>query len=146
MQFRAIVEQTGATTTGIAVPEDVLEELGGGKRPRVTVSFTGYSYRTTVGSHNGGPMISVSSDVRAASGVKAGDEVDVTVEIDTAPREIEVPEELAAALDADAEAKVAFDTLSNSKKQQLTLPVAKAKAAETKARNVEKALKALRGK
>jgi hypothetical protein len=145
MQFRATVLQTGATTTGIAVPEHVLDGLGSGKRPKVTVSFNGYSYRTTVGSHDGGPMISVSSDVRAASGVSAGDEVEVTVELDTAPREIEVPEELAAALAGDPEAKAAFDALSNSKKQQLTLPVAKAKAAETKARNVEKALKALRG-
>ena len=145
MQFRATVEQTGVTTTGIAVPEHVLDELGGGKRPRISVSFNGFSYRTTVGTHNGGPMISVSSDVRAASGAKAGDEIDVTVEIDTAPREIEIPEELAAALAADPEANAAFAALSNSKKQQLTLPVAKAKGAETKARNIEKALKALRG-
>jgi hypothetical protein len=144
MQFRTTVYQSGGTTTGIPVPEHVLDELGGGGRPKVTVSFNGYTYRTTVGYHDGRPMISVSSAVRTASGVNGGDEVDVTIELDTAPREVDVPEELAVVLANDPAAKAAFDALSNSKKQQLTLPIAKAKASETKARNVQKALNALR--
>lgn len=145
MRFHTTFLSTGKNTTGIEMPEDVLAELGGGRRPAVTVTINGYPYRTTVGSSEGRAMISVSSDIRQAAGVAAGDDVDVTVELDTSPREIEVPQELAAALAKDDVARNAFNGLSNSKKQQLTLPISKAKTDQTRMRNVEKALSKLRG-
>lgn len=145
MRFHTTVLSTGKNTTGIEISEDVLAELGGGRRPAVTVAINGYTYRTTVGSSEGRAMISVSSDVRQVAGVAAGDNVEVTVELDTSPREIEVPQELTAALPEDGVARDAFDGLSNSKKQQLTLPISRAKTDQTRIRNVEKALITLRG-
>jgi hypothetical protein len=127
MRFQTTVLSSGKNATGIAMPEDVLTELGGGRRPAVTVTINGYAYRTTVGSSEGRAMISVSSDVRQVAGVAADDDVDVTVEWDASPREIEVPQELAAALAEDGVARGAFNGLSNSKKQQLTLPISRAK-------------------
>lgn len=145
MQFRATILSSGKTTTGIEVPETLVLELGAGKRPPVKVTMNGYTYRTTIAPMQGTYMISVSSEVRREAGVVAGDELNVTIELDTGKREIEVPDELAAALADDPEAKAAFDTLSNSRKQQLTIPITKAKAPETRARNVQKALAKLNG-
>jgi hypothetical protein len=144
MRFHTRVLSTGKNTTGIGMPEDVLTELGGGRRPAITVSINDHTYRTTVGSLEGRPMLSASSDIRQAAGVAAGDDVEVTVELDSSPREIEVPQEQAAAL-ADDAARNAFSGLSNSKKQQLTLPISKEKTDQTRMRNVEKALTKLRG-
>lgn len=145
MRFRTRALSTGKNTTGIEMPEDVLAKLREGRRPAITVKINDHTFRTSVGSFEGRPMISVSSDIRQAAGVAAGDEVNVTVELDTASREIEVPQDLAAALASDDAARNAFSVLSNSKKQQLTLPISKAKTDLTRMRNVEKALSTLRG-
>ncbi len=139
MEFTATVEATGANTTGIEVPEDVMEQLGG-KRVPVRVTINGQTYATTVGSMGGRSLISVSAAQRKACGVVAGDVVQVTVERDDAPREVAVPPELAAALAANPGAKQAFDALSNSKKQRLTLPVENGKTEATRLRNVDKAI------
>jgi hypothetical protein len=79
VQLRTTIERTGATTTGIRLTEDDLDRLGGGKRPRVVVALGEHTYRTTVGSHDGSPFISVSAAVRDAAGVAGGDEVDVSI-------------------------------------------------------------------
>ena len=88
--------------------------------------------------------VGVNSEHRAASGLRAGDEVQVTLELDTAPRELEVPPELAAALDADPVAKAFFDGLSYSNKRVFTLSVEGTSNPETKARRVEKAIALMR--
>lgn len=145
MQFQTTILSTGKNTTGIEMPEGDVLARGGGKRPPVRVTVNGYTYRSSVAVMDGRYMLSVSSDVRTGARIAAGDEVDVIVELDTEKREVDVPPELTAALAGDPSAQVAFDALSNSKKQQLTLPISRARAAETKARNVEKALATLRG-
>ncbi len=143
--FKAKVLQTGKNTTGIPVPLPIVEALGAGKRPPVRVTINGYSYRTTVGVMGGKLLLSVSAEVRAAAGVAGGDAVEVGLALDTAPREVPVPVELRKALERDAAAWRAFDALSPSRKQRYTLPIEKAKTAETRQRNVEKALGELRG-
>jgi hypothetical protein len=142
--FRATIVQTGKTACGIQVPGAVVEALGGSKRPAVVVTLDGYSYRSTVAPMGGEWWVGVNSDHRAASGLKAGDEVQVTLELDTAPRELEVPPELAAALDADAVARAFFDGLSYSNKRVFTLSVEGTSNPETKARRVEKAIALMR--
>ena len=144
MRFRATVLLNGETATGIEVPAEVIEGLGGGKRPAVSVTLNGYTYRTTVGIMGGRSLIPVSADVRAAAGVAAGDQLDVMLEPDTAPREVEVPADLAAALAADPDAKTFFDELSYSQKRWYVMPIEGAKAAETRQRRVEKAITMLR--
>jgi uncharacterized protein YdeI (YjbR/CyaY-like superfamily) len=88
--------------------------------------------------------IPVSSDVREKAGVSAGDEVDVDVVLDTEPREIAVPPDLAEALERDPEVKRSFDGLSRSKKRRLVDPIGQAKTAETRQRRIDKAIDALR--
>jgi hypothetical protein len=137
VSFTATVELHRATATGIEVPADVVEALGGGKRPAVVVGLGGYSYRTTIGVMGGRSLIPVSAEVRAGSGVAAGDEVEVTLELDTAPRTVEVPPDLARALE-DAGVRAAFDALSPSARKAHVTSVEGAKAEATRTRRVEK--------
>lgn len=140
MQFRADVIPTGKTTTGITVTDEQVAEFGVGKRPPVTVTINGYTYRTTVAPMGGENWISVSAEVRERAGIAAGDTVDVTVELDTAPREIEVPADLAEALEAAPEAKAFFEGLSYSNKRRHVESIEGAKTADTRQRRIDKAV------
>jgi hypothetical protein len=144
MRFRGVVELGGKTATGIEVPDEVLTGLGAGNRPAVQVTINGYTYPSTVGTMGGRRLLPVSAEVRGKAGVAAGDEVDVDVELDTAPRTITVPDDLAAALATEPEARAFFDGLSYSKQRWFTLGVEGAKKAETRERRVAKAVEMLR--
>jgi hypothetical protein len=144
MKFRALIEGTGKTAAGIEVPADVVAALGGTKRPAVRVTINGYTYRSSVAVLGGRFMLGVSNEVRANAGVAAGDEVEIGMELDTAPREVVVPPELARELADDARARGAFDALSYSRKRLIVDPIANARTAETRDRNVAKAMSALR--
>src|SRR5690348_11572475 len=102
LTFRAVIQQSGKTATGIPVPAEIVERLGAGKRPAVQVTLQGYTYRSTVAPLGGAFMLPVSAEHRAGAGVAAGDEVEVTIVRDAAPRVVSVPPDLAAALAADA--------------------------------------------
>jgi Bacteriocin-protection, YdeI or OmpD-Associated/Domain of unknown function (DUF1905) len=143
MRFRATLELDGKTATGIAVPDEVIVGLGAGKRPRVTVTLRGYTFRTAVGSMNGVAKIPVSAEARAAAQVSAGQEVEVTVEVDTAPRVVEIPDDLAAALGEAPAARSFYDGLSPSRQKAYVLWVTGAKKAETRQRRVEQSVEKL---
>jgi hypothetical protein len=143
MRFTTTLELSGKTATGFRVPASVVEALGKGKRPPVIVTINGYSYRNTVAVYGDEYMIGVAAEHRAPAGVKAGDEIEVDLELDTAPREIEIPPDFAAALDKDPEAKRFFDGLSYSNKRRLTLSIDDAKTAETRQRRIEKSVSQL---
>ena len=143
-RFTASVEQSGKTATGIEVPAGVVEALGGGGRPKVVATVNGYTYRNSVSPMGGRHMLSVSADVREKAGVAAGDTVEVTLELDTAPRELEVPADFAAALDAEPEARRFFDGLSYSNRQWHVLQIEGAKTDETRQRRIAKSLALLR--
>ena len=146
MKFHALIEGAGKTAAGIEVPAEVVTALGQTKRPPVQVTINGYTYRSTVATVSGRFMVGVSNEVRGKAGVAAGDEVDVEMELDTAPREVAVPPELAKELAADTATRQAFEALSYSKQRLLVDPVANAKTAETRDRNIAKALGTLRGR
>ena len=120
---------------GIEVPAEVLTRLGAGKRPKVLVRVGDYSFATTVGVMGGLALISLSKAHREASGLRAGQEIHVDLELDTAPPRISVPQELAAAL-AEAGLVEAFDKLAPSRRKEYARQISDAKAAETKARRV----------
>jgi hypothetical protein len=122
--------------TGLRVPAEAVAELGAGKRPAVTITLNGYTYRSTVAAYGDVYMLPLSQEHRAAAGVQAGDEVEVTLELDAAPRTVEVPEDLAAALAGRPGAREAFDGLSYSARKEHVRQVETAKAAETRARRV----------
>lgn len=144
MRFRAELESTGNTTAGFEVPESVVTELGGGGRPKVAVTVNGYEFRTSIARMGGRYLLGVSAERREAAGVAAGDVLDVDVVLDTAPRVIEVPDDLAAALAEEPEAQAFWNTLSYSKQQWHVLQVTGAKAADTRARRVAKSVAMLR--
>jgi hypothetical protein len=143
-RFRATILQTGKTTMGFEVPAAVVDALGAGKRPPVTVTFNGYTYRNSVAVLGGRYMIGVSSEHRGPAGVKGGDDVDVELELDTVPRVVTVPPDFAAALDAEPAARRTFDALSYSNQSWHTLQVGGAKSPETRARRIERSVASLR--
>ena len=141
MKFRGKLLQSGKTATGFEVPADVVAGLGSGKKPAVTVTINGgYTYRSSVGSMGGKFMLPVSAEHRAGAGIAAGDEADVDLELDDQPREVVVPADLSAALDADPAARSYFDGLSYSNKRRHVLAIEGAKAADTRARRVAKSV------
>jgi hypothetical protein len=135
MRFETTMSQSG-NNTGIEVPPDVIEAFGAGKKPPVVVIVNGYEYRSTVAVMGGRFMIPFSSDKRAATGIGGGDPIVVDLEVDTAPRTVEVPADLATALEA-AGARAAFDALSPSARKAHVTAVEGAKAAETRQRRID---------
>jgi hypothetical protein len=144
MRFRTTVQTSGKTATGFAVPPEVVAGLGASKRPPVRVTINGYSYPSTVAAMGGVFMLPVSAEVRERAGVAGGDEVDVDIALDTEPRQVAIPDDLAQALDGDPDAKAFFAGLSYSNQRRIVLSVEGAKTAETRQRRIDKALEQLR--
>jgi hypothetical protein len=144
MRFRTTILASGKTAAGIVVPDEVVQGLGAGRKPAVRVTLNGFTYRSSIATVDGRPMIGVSNDTRRQAGVAAGDEVDVELALDTEPREVTVPPDLAAALDADPAVRAAFDRLSYSNKRRIVEPIGEAKSPETRQRRIDKAVETLR--
>ena len=143
MQFRAKLQLHGKTATGMEVPPEIVEQLGGGKRPAVKVTINGYTYRSSIAPMGGVFLIGVSDENRKGAGVAAGDTLDVEVELDTEPREVTVPQDFAEALARDEEAQRFFEKLSYSNKRRFVLPIEDAKTPETRQRRIEKTVTTL---
>jgi len=140
--FRTRLLATGGRNVGIELTEAFVAGLGAGRRPPVRGVLNGHEYRTTVGVMGGRYLIPVSAAVRAAAGVAGGEEHEVTVELDAAPREVAVPDDLALALD-DAGLRAAFDALAPSHRREHVRSVEDAKAEATRARRIAKVLERL---
>jgi hypothetical protein len=140
MRFRATVEPEGKTATGIGVPADVVEALGSGKRPKVAVTINGFTYRTTVFPMGGRYLIPLSAENRSGAGVSAGDDVEVELVLDTAPREVVVPADFQAALRASKPASTHFETLSFTHRKEWVRWIEEAKQADTRTRRIDKAV------
>ncbi|HNP71777.1 MAG TPA: YdeI/OmpD-associated family protein [Kouleothrix sp.] len=133
--FTTTIQATG-NNTGIEVPPENVAELGSSKKPAVTVHVSGYSYSSTVAVMGGRFMIPLSKAHREAAGLSAGETVEVTLELETAPRTTHVPDDLRAAL-ATAGAEATFDALAFSKRKEFVRQVEDAKTPETRARRIE---------
>ncbi|MGZ4785474.1 MAG: YdeI/OmpD-associated family protein [Acidimicrobiales bacterium] len=140
MRFTATLETNGKTATGIEVPETAVEQLGKGKKPPVTVTIGSHSYRSTVAVMGGRFLLPVSAENRTKAGIAAGDEVEVTLVLDEAPRQVTVPEDLAAALATDPMAKAFFEGLSFSQQRFHVDSIEGARTDETRQRRIEKSL------
>ena len=140
MRFTTTLDPAGKNAAGFRVPREVVEALGKGKRPPVVVTINGYSYRNTVAVYGDEFLIGVAQEHRGPAGVKPGDVIEVDLELDTAPREVDVPADFTAALDAAPAAKRAFEALSYSNKRRHTLSIDGAKSPETRQRRIEKAI------
>jgi hypothetical protein len=135
--------QARKTATGIEVPATIVTALGAGKRPKVAVTLNGHTYRSSIAVMGGKYLVGISAEVREKTGIAAGDEIDVDIELDTAPRVVSVPHELRVAFERHPRAKRAFEALSYSRQQRYTLPIEKAKSDDTRERNVHKAIREL---
>jgi hypothetical protein len=143
MEFSTTILASGKNNTGIPVPESVVTALDRGKRIPVVVTIGGHSYRSSIVFYTGQYLIALSAENRAAAGVAAGDTVVVGVELDEAPREVELPDALAAALARDADAAAAFAALSFTNKKRIATSIIDAKTDATRERRLAKALEEL---
>ena len=140
-----IIKQEGLNATGIPVPAEVIAALGVGKRPPVVVHIGGHRYRSSVAAYGDVYMLPLSQEHRAAAGVEAGETVEITLELDTQPRMVDVPDDLAAALVERPGLRAAFDALSYTARKEHVRQVITAKAAETRQRRIAKIVAGLAG-
>ena len=140
-----ITQAEDMNATGLDVPAKVVESLNAGKRPKVTVTINGYTYRSTVSVYGGAYMLPLAKVHREAAGVKGGQAVKVTLEVDTAPREVEVPKDFAAAL-KKAGLRATFDALAFTHRKEHVRAIEEAKAPETRARRIVKAVEMVKAK
>src|ERR1019366_2838268 len=143
MRLRAEVEPP-EPMRGLEVPEELVEALGGGKRPRVTITINGHSWTSRVAIMRGRNLIGLSNANRKAAGVVTGDRVEVELELDPEPRVVVEPADFATALDAEPLARSAFDALTDSQKSQHLRLIDNAKKPDTRAQRIEKMLATLR--
>lgn len=144
--FRTTLWPAGGNNVGIVVPEEVVAAFGRGKRVPVVVTIDGgYRYRNTIASMGGQLLISFNAETRKATGRGAGDEVEVRLDVDDAPRVVEVPADLAVELAKDAEAAAVWEALSYSRQRAHAESITGARTDETRARRVAKVVAALQG-
>jgi len=144
MRFQTTMFLSG-NNTGIEVPPEVIEALGAGRKPPVTVVVNGFEYRSTVAVMGGRYLIPFSSDKRAATGIAGGDPITVDLEVDTAPRSVELPQDFAAALDAAPGAREAYERLAPSHRKAHVTAIEQAKAPETRQRRIDAAVAKITG-
>ncbi|MEO8251635.1 MAG: YdeI/OmpD-associated family protein [Chloroflexota bacterium] len=144
MRFHTTILQGDKTATGIHVPDEVVDALGAGRRPPVKVTLNGFTYRSTIAVVSGKFMVGVSAETRAGAHIAGGDELDVEIDLDTEPREVSVPADFAAALDAEPKARQTFDGLSRSLRSYHVTSIEGAKTDETRQRRIAKSVETLR--
>jgi Bacteriocin-protection, YdeI or OmpD-Associated/Domain of unknown function (DUF1905) len=142
VSFETILTAFG-NNTGIVIPEELVMSLESGKKPPVIVTINGFSYKNTVAVMGGQFLVGVNSDIRKKTGLQGGDPIEVTLELDTEPRVLEIPADFQQALDSNRVAKDFFEKLSYSNKQRFVLPLDQTKNPETRQKRIEKAIKDL---
>ncbi|KAB2341328.1 YdeI/OmpD-associated family protein [Actinomadura rudentiformis] len=143
MKFRATVTAERTATgnaNGVEVPPEIVEALGSGQRPPVVITINGHTWRSRVAAMRGKLLIGISAANRKASGIAEGEEIEVDLQLDTEPRVVNEPPDLAAALDSDPAARAAFDRLAYSHRRKHVLAIEAAKTAETRQRRIDKAI------
>jgi hypothetical protein len=141
--FRASVVPAG-NATGAAVPAEVVDALGEGKRPKVTITINGHTWRSRIASMGGRYLVGISAANRAAAGIREGDEIEVTLVLDTEPRDVDEPADLKLGLDAAPTARAAFDRLPFGLRRKHVNDIEAAKAALTRQRRIERLVESLR--
>lgn len=133
-----VLKDENVNATGLPVPAEAVAALGTRKKPPVKVSLAGYTYRSTVAAYGEVYMLPLSAEHRQAAGVKAGDQVEVTIELDLEPRTVDIPDDLATALAEKPDATEAFYALSYTMRKEYVRQVETAKAQETRERRIAK--------
>jgi hypothetical protein len=142
-KFHAEIREAPRGGAWVEIPSDVLEAFGTRGRVKVKASFDGYPYRGSIVPMGGVHVLGVKKATRAAIGKSVGDTVHVILEQDAEPREVDVPEELAKALEANPEASAFFDTLAYTYRKEYAEWIAGAKRAETREQRAQRAVEKL---
>ncbi|WP_055048200.1 YdeI/OmpD-associated family protein [Devosia sp. A16] len=142
MQFRATVIPSG-NATAVEIPDAVMRELGPEARPAVTIIINGHTWRSRVAIMNGQRLVGISAANRTAAGIEQGQTIDLDITLDTAPREVEEPDDLKAALEDRPSARRAFDSLPFGLKAKHVRDIEAARTAEVRARRIGKLIEAL---
>ncbi len=116
----------------------------GAKRFPVLARVNGYEWRTTITRMRGEFLVGFNRAVRESAGVAAGDTVTLELELDTAPREVDIPRALADALASDPGAQAAFDGLAFTHRKEFARWIEEAKREDTRQRRVFQAVEMLR--
>ena len=144
IRFKTRLQPRGPAAAVVLDDAQVAEVGEGARRFPVVATVNGYTWRTSVARMGGEFLLGLNQEVRRAAGVAAGDEVDVSVELDAAPREVEVPGALAAALAADPQARASFERMAFTHRKEYARWVAEAKREETRQRRVQQAVEMIR--
>jgi hypothetical protein len=144
MSFTTTLQKRGPAAAVVLDDEQVQVIGEGAKRFPVRATVNGYTWQTSVARMGGEFLVGLNREVREGARAQAGDTVQVSLALDTAPREVEVPAALASALAGDAEARSAFDGLSYTHRKEFARWIAEAKRDDTRERRVVEALQMLR--
>ncbi len=142
MKFKTKILQLG-NNTGINVPEKIITALAAGKKPPVVITLNKYTYRSTVAVMGGKYLIPLSAEHRKKANVAGGDELEITIVLDTEPRIVELPDDFKKTLAKNKTASAAYEKLAPSKKKAIVVSITEAKTAETRLRRIEKAIASL---
>ena len=144
IEFRAPLQPRGPAAAVVLDDAQVAEIGEGAKRFPVVATVNGYTWRTSVARMGGEFLVGLSREVRNGAGVNAGDDVDVILELDTEPRDVDVPPALAAALNGDEEARAAFEKMAFTHRKEYARWVAEAKREETRDRRAQQAMEMIK--
>jgi hypothetical protein len=142
--FRATLRLEGRTATGVCVPPEAVRSLAAGRQPLVRVTIGDHSYAGKVAVRRGEFVLPVSAANREAAAIEAGDEIEVSLELDTEPCTVAVPSDLAAALEDAPEALHFFESLSYGRQRWFVLNVDEARTAETRVHRIARTIERLR--
>jgi hypothetical protein len=150
VKFKGVLTSTprGGGGTLIPIPKDVAAKLGGLKgMPKIQAVIAGTPYRGSLMSMGDGTYcLGVLKSIQEAAGVGQGDSITVELALDTAPRSVELPRDLAKAIAGDKKATGAWEALSYTNKKEMAASIDGAKRPETRERRLAQALESLRSK
>jgi uncharacterized protein YdeI (YjbR/CyaY-like superfamily) len=143
MKFKAKVIPSG-NATGVEIPAKVMKALGPSARPPIVITIHGHSWRSRVARMRGQILIGISAANRAASGIAEGEQIEVDVALDSEPRIVAEPADVAKALKGEPKARAAFDRLPFGLKRKHVADIEAAKSPETRERRIAKLVATLR--
>lgn len=144
MKFTTTILEARPGVTGIEVPPEIIDKLGKGKKPAVSITLNGFTYECTVGSMGGRFMVPLSKERRAEAQVEAGESHEIHISLAAADRTVEVPDDLAKALDKGA--REFFDSLPYSHRKEHVRAINEAKKPETRQRRIEKVVEQMKAR
>ncbi len=147
-RFKGVLTSTprGGGGTLVPVPREIASRMGLKGMPKVQAVIAGQRYRGSLMPMGDGTYcLGVLKSIQEAARVKPGDTITVELELDTSPRVVELPPDLAKAIAHDKKASAAWDRLSFTNQKEVARSLEEAKKPETRERRLAAALAKLRG-